>query len=84
LHRTLGTGFFQQNRKNIFADGFCPGPSAQDFFSKKIEKPSLPTASAQGSWHRIFKKNKIPLFAEGPVSWPSAKKFSKTVIQTPR
>jgi hypothetical protein len=56
LHRTLGTSFFQQNRKNIFADGFCPGPSAQDFFSKKIEKPSLPTASAQGSWHRIFKK----------------------------
>jgi hypothetical protein len=45
---------------------------------KKIEKPSLPTAYAQGSRHRIFrKKNKIPLFADGPVSRPSAKKFSK-------
>jgi hypothetical protein len=31
---TLGTGFFQKNRKTIFADGFCPGLSAQDFFKK--------------------------------------------------
>jgi hypothetical protein len=35
LHRTLGTVFFQKNKKTIFADGFCPGPSAQDFFQKK-------------------------------------------------
>jgi hypothetical protein len=38
----------------------------------------LPTAFARGAWHRFFqKKNKNPLFADGPATRPSAKKFSK-------
>jgi hypothetical protein len=82
LHRTLGTGFFQKNRKTIFADGFCPGPSAQDFFQKNRKTifaySFCPGLSAQN----FQKKNKIPLFADSPVSRPSAKKFSKTVILT--
>jgi hypothetical protein len=71
---------FKKNRKTVFANGLCQGLSAQVVF-KKIEKPSLPTASARGSRHRIFYP---PLFADSPASRPSAKKISKTVNLNPR
>jgi hypothetical protein len=81
LHRTLGTRFFQKNRKTIFADGFCPGPSAQVFFLKN-RKTIFVDGFCPGLSAHNFKK--IPLFADGPDSRPSAKKFSKTVILNPR
>jgi hypothetical protein len=46
---------FLKKLKTVFADGLCPGHSACDYF-QKIEKPSLPTASARDSRHRIFLK----------------------------
>jgi hypothetical protein len=53
-------------------------------FSKKIEKQPLPTALPGALGTGFFKKNKTPLFADGPSSRPSAKTISKTVNLTRR
>jgi hypothetical protein len=58
LHRTLGTGFFQKNRKTIFADGFCPGPSAKDFFQKN-RKTIFADGFCPGLSAQNFQKIKI-------------------------
>jgi hypothetical protein len=39
-----------------FAKRSCTGCSAKNFFKKNNKKPSLPTAFARGSQHRIFFK----------------------------
>jgi hypothetical protein len=82
LHGALGKDFFKKNKKPYLPTAFAPG-TRHKIFSKKVEKTSLPTASARGSRHKIFLKNENPLFADGPDSRLSAKKFSKTVILTP-
>jgi hypothetical protein len=65
--------FSKKNRKTVFAGGLCQGLSAQDFFKIRQGLSAL----------NFQKKNKTPLFADGPASMPSAKKISKTVNLTP-
>jgi hypothetical protein len=50
------------------------------FFQKKIERPSLPTASAPDPRHRIFfSKNRKTIFAYGFCSGLSAQNFQKKI-----
>jgi hypothetical protein len=51
--KRLAKNFFLKNKKRL-CQMPLPRTLGTGFFQKKIEKPSLPTASARGSRHRIF------------------------------
>jgi hypothetical protein len=57
------------------------GALGTEFFSKN-KKPSLPTAFSLGARHKIFLKNRKPIFADGLCQGLSAQNFLKK-IKTP-